>query len=179
MVAPPCFNSLKQQTTFSWKKINKDDRKIPNIMTKIIIITTAFNLLFINATFSTLADVAADPVAADPKPDTRGCSSPDSSMSSVDRGGRQSGISETRASVGCAGVLVQMWRDFLLCYATPGLLRWSLWWALATCGHNLVLLFVQMLWKHIEPSSSFAAYNGGVEAVSSLFGEPILVILCL
>ncbi|XP_062407935.1 thiamine transporter 1 [Sardina pilchardus] len=72
--------------------------------------------------------------------------------------------------VGCAGVLVRLWRDFLRCYSTPGLLRWSLWWALATCGYNQILNYVQVLWEHIEPSSNFTVYNGGVEAASSLFG---------
>ncbi|XP_076137793.1 thiamine transporter 1 [Alosa pseudoharengus] len=71
---------------------------------------------------------------------------------------------------GCVGVLVRLWRDFLQCYSTPGLLRWSLWWALATCGYNQILNYVQVLWEHIEPSSNFTVYNGGVEAASSLFG---------
>lgn len=62
------------------------------------------------------------------------------------------------------------------CYSTPGLLRWSLWWALATCGYNQILNYVQVLWEHTEPSSNFTVYNGGVEAASSLFGEPLSVI---
>lgn len=72
----------------------------------------------------------------------------------------------------CGGVLVRLWRDFLQCYSTPGLLRWSLWWALATCGYNQILNYVQVLWEHTQPSSNFTVYNGGVEAASSLFGEP-------
>ncbi|KAL2096037.1 hypothetical protein ACEWY4_008185 [Coilia grayii] len=110
-------------------------------------------------------------LAAVQTPHTRGCSSSDSMRTSVVSGG--TGVSESNAStgrVGCAGVLVQLWRDFLICYSIPGLLRWSLWWTLATCGYNQILNYVQVLWEHIEPSSNFTVYNGGVEAVSGLFG---------
>ncbi|XP_052379291.1 thiamine transporter 2 isoform X2 [Oncorhynchus keta] len=69
----------------------------------------------------------------------------------------------------CSQVLIQLWRDFLQCYSTRELLYWSVWWALATCGYNQTVNYVQVLWQHVEPSQNFTVYNGGVEAVSNLF----------
>ncbi|KAJ7995180.1 hypothetical protein DPEC_G00241880 [Dallia pectoralis] len=71
---------------------------------------------------------------------------------------------------GCCQVLKHLWRDFLECYSTKTLLYWSVWWALATCGYNQTVNYIQVLWQHVEPSQNFTVYNGGVEAVSNLFG---------
>uniref|UniRef100_A0A8D0CJZ1 Solute carrier family 19 member 3 n=2 Tax=Scleropages formosus TaxID=113540 RepID=A0A8D0CJZ1_SCLFO len=68
----------------------------------------------------------------------------------------------------CFGVLLRLWREFLQCYSKQ-LLYWSLWWALATCGYNQTVNYVQVLWDHVGGSQNFAIYNGGVEAVSNLF----------
>ncbi|KAL1261030.1 hypothetical protein QQF64_008857 [Cirrhinus molitorella] len=71
---------------------------------------------------------------------------------------------------GCGDVLLRLWRDFLQCFSSRTLLIWSAWWALATCGYNQTVNYVQSLWEHVEPSSNFTVYNGGVEAISNLFG---------
>ncbi|RXN18730.1 thiamine transporter 2-like protein [Labeo rohita] len=71
---------------------------------------------------------------------------------------------------GCGYVLLRLWRDFLQCFSSRTLLIWSAWWALATCGYNQTVNYVQSLWEHVEPSSNFTVYNGGVEALSNLFG---------
>ncbi|XP_036421327.1 thiamine transporter 1 [Colossoma macropomum] len=71
---------------------------------------------------------------------------------------------------GCCNTLQQLWRDFLQCYSSREMLYWSAWWALSTCGYNQTGNYVQALWEHVEPSSNFTIYNGGVEAVSNLFG---------
>uniref|UniRef100_A0A673KH82 Solute carrier family 19 member 3a n=1 Tax=Sinocyclocheilus rhinocerous TaxID=307959 RepID=A0A673KH82_9TELE len=72
---------------------------------------------------------------------------------------------------GCGDVLLRLWRDFLQCFSSRTLLIWSAWWALATCGYNQTVNYVQSLWEYVEPSSNFTVYNGGVEALSNLFGE--------
>ena len=72
---------------------------------------------------------------------------------------------------GCSQIFLLLWRDFLQCYSTRALLYWSLWWVLATCGYNQAINYVQVLWAHIQPSQKVQVYNGGVEAVSNLFGE--------
>ncbi|KAM3875350.1 thiamine transporter 2 [Diretmus argenteus] len=70
----------------------------------------------------------------------------------------------------CGQVLLWLWRDFLQCYSSRQMLYWSVWWALATCGYNQTVNYVQVLWEHVQPSQNFSIYNGGVEAVSNLFG---------
>lgn len=44
----------------------------------------------------------------------------------------------------CGQVLLQLWRDFRQCYSTRQLLYWSVWWALATCGYNQTVNYVQV-----------------------------------
>uniref|UniRef100_A0A8C2B0E1 Solute carrier family 19 member 3a n=2 Tax=Cyprinus carpio TaxID=7962 RepID=A0A8C2B0E1_CYPCA len=71
---------------------------------------------------------------------------------------------------GCGDVLLRLWWDFLQCFSSRTLLVWSVWWALATCGYNQTINYVQLLWEYVEPSSNFTVYNGGVEALSNLLG---------
>ncbi|CAL8334989.1 unnamed protein product [Boreogadus saida] len=73
-------------------------------------------------------------------------------------------------AAGCGQVLLQLWADFLQCYSSRQLLYWSVWWAMATCGYNQTVNYVQVLWQHVEPSENITMYNGGVEAFSNLFG---------
>ncbi|XP_046892465.1 thiamine transporter 1 [Hypomesus transpacificus] len=84
----------------------------------------------------------------------------------------EAGGSEERPAPpgGCLSILVQLWRDFLDCYSSRQLLYWSVWWALATCGYNQTVNYVQVLWEHVEPSQNITVYNGAVEAVSNLCG---------
>ncbi|XP_020373895.1 thiamine transporter 2-like [Rhincodon typus] len=64
-------------------------------------------------------------------------------------------------------VLPKLWSDFKECYSSPRIFYWSVWWALATCGYNQVVNYIQVLWDHVEPSQNSTVYNGGVEAVST------------
>ncbi|XP_026106912.1 thiamine transporter 2-like [Carassius auratus] len=71
---------------------------------------------------------------------------------------------------GCGDVLLRLVWDFLQCFSSNKLLVWSAWWALATGGYYQIINYVQLLWEYVEPSSNFAVYNGGVEALSNLLG---------
>ncbi|TRY94197.1 hypothetical protein DNTS_027587 [Danionella cerebrum] len=64
----------------------------------------------------------------------------------------------------------QMWQSLKASYSSRRLIQWSLWWALATAGYGQVFNYVQLMWDHIEPSSSSSVYNGGVEAICTLVG---------
>lgn len=79
-------------------------------------------------------------------------------------------VEESTGAEGCSKVLYQLYRDFRLCYSSRKLLYWSVWWAMATCGYNQTVNYVQVLWEHVEPSQNFSIYNGAVEAVSNLLG---------
>lgn len=47
----------------------------------------------------------------------------------------------------CGKVLLQLWRDFRRCYSSRQLLYWSVWWAMATCGYNQTINYVQVSWE--------------------------------
>ncbi|XP_054884267.1 thiamine transporter 2 [Poeciliopsis prolifica] len=75
---------------------------------------------------------------------------------------------EIKGAESCSQVVLQLWRDFRQCYSSRQLLYWSMWWAMATCGYNQTVNYVQVLWEHVQPSQNFSIYNGGVEAASNL-----------
>ena len=64
-----------------------------------------------------------------------------------------------------------LWRSFRESYSSKRLVYWSLWWALATAGYGQVFNYIQLMWDHIEPSSTSSIYNGGVEAICTLVGK--------
>lgn len=53
-------------------------------------------------------------------------------------------FAETVGVQSCGQVLLQLWRDFRHCYSTRQLIYWSVWWALATCGYNQTVNYVQV-----------------------------------
>ncbi|XP_074645633.1 thiamine transporter 2-like [Tubulanus polymorphus] len=56
-------------------------------------------------------------------------------------------------------------------YSDLGLLKWSVWWALATCGFMQVGNYGQNLWDEILiDQTNRKLYNGTVEAVSTVLG---------
>lgn len=60
-------------------------------------------------------------------------------------------------------------RDFARFYCTPSLLKWSIWWALATCGVLQIGNYVQSLWKEVaDESDQSHEWNGLVEAIATL-----------
>ncbi|XP_041920229.1 solute carrier family 19 member 3b [Alosa sapidissima] len=87
------------------------------------------------------------------------------SGSEVEKGGCCQG-----SLVAGVGVVSQMWAALREGYGSGRVVCWSLWWALATSGYTQVFNYVQLMWDHVEPSSTAAIYNGGVEAVCTLVG---------
>lgn len=49
-------------------------------------------------------------------------------------------------------------------------LKWSIWWSLATCGFIQAQTYMQPLWFEIQQDSEYVAYNGATEAVLTLVG---------
>ena len=70
-----------------------------------------------------------------------------------------------------------LWYDFKQCYSNTELLRWSLWWAFATCGEFQVENYVQNLWDVIYPAHNHKIYNGGVVALSHIMGVAVALFL--
>lgn len=74
--------------------------------------------------------------------------------------------------------LMDFLQGFKRCYSRNVLLRWSLWWAVATCGEYQVENYVQNLWDTIQPSHRhMKVYNGGVTAVAHFFAASVAFAL--
>ncbi|KAF4521486.1 hypothetical protein B566_EDAN001783 [Ephemera danica] len=63
-----------------------------------------------------------------------------------------------------------MTRDLLVSYSHKSVIKWSLWWALATCGYYQVLFYTQLLWEDIIANSEQNLLNGAVEATYTILG---------
>lgn len=63
--------------------------------------------------------------------------------------------------------VVTLGRGFVQTYSDKSLLRWSLWWAIATCGEFQVGNFVQNLWEEIDVKKDL---NGYAQATATLAG---------
>lgn len=71
-----------------------------------------------------------------------------------------------------------IWHDMKECYSNKELLKWSIWWALGTCGEFQVENYASNLWDVIYPSRLHKKiYNGAVTALSHLISAGIAVLL--
>uniref|UniRef100_A0A3Q1EF68 Solute carrier family 19 member 3 n=1 Tax=Acanthochromis polyacanthus TaxID=80966 RepID=A0A3Q1EF68_9TELE len=59
--------------------------------------------------------------------------------------------------------------DCKKCYSSTMMLFFCIWAATGRCGFYQVSSYIQVLWVHIQPNN-FTAYNGGVDAISTLSG---------
>lgn len=93
-------------------------------------------------------------------------------------------------------VCLLFWEDFTAAFSDNYTLKWSLWWAFATCGFFQVVNYIQPLWEALD-SESENVYNGGVEALHaflgalttlavghlsidwSVYGEPVIAVISL
>lgn len=64
-----------------------------------------------------------------------------------------------------------MKHDFLSAYSNNHVLKWSMWWALATCGYLQVTSYIQMLWQVSAEKNNVKLYNGVVDALYTLIGS--------
>jgi len=58
-----------------------------------------------------------------------------------------------------------LWRDFKEAYSNSYVLKWSIWWAIATAGHLQAISYVQPLWERIASYQHVEIYNGAVDAI--------------
>lgn len=63
-----------------------------------------------------------------------------------------------------------MQRHFQQFYKNKYVMKWSFWWALATCGFIQVQTYMQPLWAQISENNAETIYNGAVEALLTLLG---------
>lgn len=54
------------------------------------------------------------------------------------------------------------------------MIKWSAWWALATCGYLQIINYMQLLWQTaVGPDDMI--YNGAVDFIYAIVGEEKLV----
>lgn len=63
-----------------------------------------------------------------------------------------------------------MSRHFKQFSSNKYVMKWSFWWALATCGFIQVTTYVQPLWEEVNAEEARSYYNGAVEALLTLLG---------
>lgn len=63
-----------------------------------------------------------------------------------------------------------MKKHFVDSFANKYVLKWSLWWALSTCGYIQVQCYMQVLWNDIQDDPNTPIYNGAVESVLTVLG---------
>lgn len=63
-----------------------------------------------------------------------------------------------------------LWKHFVQAYTNYRVVKWSLWWALATCGYMQVLNYIQLLWKTAVKSDK-EIYNGAVDFIYAIVGK--------
>ena len=147
-----------------------------------LVSTGAFNLLQLQ--YFSLASVCVatafaaalpnrcSPIGRDDQPKrellTNSPPEPDKSSFSA---GDESASACRRLSSTCVLAARRRWWDFKRFYSDPSLLKWSVWWALATCGYLQIDNYAQSLWSQIaegEGTGTRHQYNGVVEAVATL-----------
>lgn len=67
---------------------------------------------------------------------------------------------------------VYLLRDFVGAYTNWHVVKWSFWWAFATCGFLQVFSYIQPLWQTAVESDT-EIYNGAVEAAYTIIGKQI------
>ncbi|XP_071798013.1 thiamine transporter 2-like [Asterias amurensis] len=114
--------------------------------------------------------------AQEPRTETESGSNPHQETSTSLESSSGQCSTSCRAFRDCCWVnFAPMWSDFKNCYGDFHLLKWSLWWAFATCGDYQVGNYIQNLWEIIfkKPGNSDLdtdLYNGAVEAITTLTG---------
>ncbi|XP_051174614.1 thiamine transporter 2-like [Leptopilina boulardi] len=65
---------------------------------------------------------------------------------------------------------ILLWKDFLKAFTNSHVVKWSLWWAFATCGYVQVLNYVQLVWETAYGKDKNKIFNGAVEALYTIIG---------
>ncbi|KAJ8686769.1 hypothetical protein QAD02_022563 [Eretmocerus hayati] len=66
-----------------------------------------------------------------------------------------------------------LFQDFIKAYTNGHVVKWSLWWAAATCGYVQVITYIQLLWMNAvetknQDTGDHTIYNGAVESTYTI-----------
>ncbi|XP_014296418.1 thiamine transporter 2 [Microplitis demolitor] len=62
-----------------------------------------------------------------------------------------------------------LWKDFVKAFTNLYIIKWSFWWAAASCGYLQVLSYAQPIWQ-TSIKENETIYNGAVEALYTIIG---------
>lgn len=68
-----------------------------------------------------------------------------------------------------------LWSDAVSMYSNAFILKWSLWWALASCVDYQVQNYAQTLWGSVQTEDT--QYNGITEAIVPLIAFPTVLLM--
>ncbi|XP_072763368.1 thiamine transporter 1 [Anoplolepis gracilipes] len=72
-----------------------------------------------------------------------------------------------------------LWKHFLQAYSNFRVIKWSFWWALATCGYLQISSYIQLLWQdaveRVMPGEMI--YNGAVDFFYAIIGA--MTVFCV
>ncbi|XP_015587819.1 thiamine transporter 1 [Cephus cinctus] len=64
---------------------------------------------------------------------------------------------------------ILLWKHMIEAYTNLTVIKWSLWWAFATCGYLQVISYTQLIWQDTVADGD-NIYNGAVEALYTIIG---------
>uniref|UniRef100_A0A7E4VIU5 Thiamine transporter 2 n=1 Tax=Panagrellus redivivus TaxID=6233 RepID=A0A7E4VIU5_PANRE len=64
----------------------------------------------------------------------------------------------------CKDTMLSLKENLVIHYSNKSILKWSLWWAMATCGELQVGNYAQTLWGQLQDSDGDNNLNGFIEA---------------
>ncbi|XP_015174418.1 PREDICTED: thiamine transporter 1-like [Polistes dominula] len=62
-----------------------------------------------------------------------------------------------------------LWKHFVNAYTHGDVVKWSMWWALSTCGYLQITSYAQLVWQTTVKSYD-EIYNGAIDAVYAVIG---------
>ncbi|XP_043504722.1 thiamine transporter 1-like [Polistes fuscatus] len=62
---------------------------------------------------------------------------------------------------------VLLWKHFLNAYTNGDVIKWSMWWALSTCGYLQITSYAQLVWQTTVKSYD-EIYNGAIDAIYAI-----------
>ncbi|KAF8384674.1 folt-2 [Pristionchus pacificus] len=72
-------------------------------------------------------------------------------------------------------LIMTLWKDTVSMYSNSFILKWSLWWALASCVDYQVQNYAQTLWGSVQTEDT--QYNGITEAIVPLVAFPTVLLM--
>jgi len=90
----------------------------------------------------------------------------------VVNGGQMKAGRGRRFREACQGLLA----DFKHAYSNSHVLKWSVWWALAAAGNQMIRNYVQALWEAVADGADTSSYNGTIDAAHTFLSKFPLVV---